>query len=92
MTANHSPATPTESEVTVTINGEIRTAHADTTLSDIIAETTGRQLQADGTAADGQRLGIAVAVDAAVVPRSRWSSTGLRDGQNIEIITAMQGG
>ena len=91
MTAHDSPTT-TGTEVTITINGETRTAHADTTLSDIIAETTGRQLQADGTAADGQRLGIAVAVDVAVIPRSRWSSTGLRDGQNIEIITAMQGG
>ncbi len=92
MTANHSPTTPTESEVTVTINGETRKLPAGTTLREIISETTGRQLQADGTAVDGQRLGIAVAVDATVIPRSRWSSTRLRDGQNVEIITAMQGG
>ncbi|WP_225210646.1 sulfur carrier protein ThiS [Brevibacterium gallinarum] len=92
MTANHSPTTPTESEVTVTINGETRTLPAGTTLRETISETTGRQLHADGTAVDGQRLGIAVAVDATVIPRSRWSATWLRDGQNVEIITAMQGG
>lgn len=92
MTANHSSTTPTEPEVTVTINGQTRTVAAGTTLRETISETTGRRLHADGSAVDGQRLGIAVAVDATVIPRSRWSSTTLRDGQNVEIITAMQGG
>ena len=35
--------------------------------------------------------GIAVAVDQAVVPRSRWATT-LSDGANIEVVTAVQGG
>ncbi|WP_292981093.1 sulfur carrier protein ThiS [Mycobacterium sp.] len=35
--------------------------------------------------------GIAVAVDQAVVPRSRWS-TALSDGADIEVVTAVQGG
>jgi sulfur carrier protein len=35
--------------------------------------------------------GIAVAVDQAVVPRSRWA-TALSDGACIEVVTAVQGG
>ncbi len=35
--------------------------------------------------------GIAVAVDQAVVPRSRWA-TALSDGASIEVVTAVQGG
>jgi sulfur carrier protein len=35
--------------------------------------------------------GIAVAVDQAVLPRSRWA-TALSDGANIEVVTAVQGG
>ncbi len=37
-------------------------------------------------------VGVAVAVDGAVVPRSRWSATTLGDGQAVEIVTAVQGG
>ncbi len=43
-----------------------------------------------GIAAD--RPGIAVALNAEVVPRRRWAETTLRDGDVIEIIRAMQGG
>ncbi|GFG87678.1 sulfur carrier protein ThiS [Mycolicibacter algericus] len=35
--------------------------------------------------------GIAVAVDQAVLPRSRWA-TALRDGARLEVVTAVQGG
>lgn len=35
--------------------------------------------------------GIAVAVDWAVVPRSRWD-TALSDGARVEVVTAVQGG
>jgi sulfur carrier protein len=35
--------------------------------------------------------GIAVAVDWAVLPRSRWE-TALSDGAQIEVVTAVQGG
>jgi sulfur carrier protein len=36
--------------------------------------------------------GIAAAVNEAVVPRSRWAATLLRDGDRVEILTAVQGG
>ena len=39
----------------------------------------------------GQR-GIAIALNGSVVPRSAWSDTALRPGDNIEIVRAMQGG
>lgn len=36
--------------------------------------------------------GIAVALNGSVVPRSAWSETALKPGDNIEIVRAMQGG
>jgi len=36
--------------------------------------------------------GIAVAVDAEVVPRTRWDEWKLGDGERIEVLTAIQGG
>ena len=36
--------------------------------------------------------GLAVAVDREVVPGSQWDTTPLRDGQRIEVLTAVQGG
>jgi sulfur carrier protein len=35
--------------------------------------------------------GIAVAVDATVLPRSQWHTT-LTDGAKLEVVTAVQGG
>ncbi|AQA03836.1 thiamine biosynthesis protein ThiS [Mycobacterium sp. MS1601] len=35
--------------------------------------------------------GVAVAVDWAVLPRSRWD-TSLSDGARVEVVTAVQGG
>jgi sulfur carrier protein len=36
--------------------------------------------------------GLAVAVDAEVVPRSEWERAELREGQRVEILAAIQGG
>ena len=36
--------------------------------------------------------GVAVALDREVIPRSRWSATELRAGQQVEIVTAAAGG
>ena len=43
-----------------------------------------------GHAGDGR--GVAVAVDAEVVPRSEWDSVELADGQRVEVLGAIQGG
>lgn len=78
--------------LTVRINEESVTLPKDATVVDAVAQTTGRSLNPDGTPADGGRLGVAVALDAAVVPRSRWSATPLTGGEELEIVTAVQGG
>jgi len=36
--------------------------------------------------------GVAVAVDGEVVPRSAWDATALREGQQVEVLHAVQGG
>ncbi|MGB3485509.1 MAG: sulfur carrier protein ThiS [Mycobacterium sp.] len=38
-----------------------------------------------------EEKGVAVAVDWAVLPRSRWESP-LLDGSRVEVVTAVQGG
>jgi sulfur carrier protein len=38
------------------------------------------------------RRGVAVAVDAEVVPRGEWSATAVDDGAAVEILVAIQGG
>jgi sulfur carrier protein len=42
--------------------------------------------------ADNARRGIAVAVNAEVVPRSEWETWRLSDGMSVEVVTAIQGG
>jgi sulfur carrier protein len=76
----------------ITLNGRPHRVAAEATVVDLVAETVGRALGPDGAPLDGGRLGVAVAVDAAVVPRSRWRRTPVAEGQSVEIITAVQGG
>jgi sulfur carrier protein len=38
------------------------------------------------------RRGVAVAVNGTVVPRSRWAEVALTEGDNVEVLTAAQGG
>lgn len=52
--------------------------------------TVAALLELLGVAADG--LGIAVAVDAEVVPRPEWPAFAIPDGARVEILTAVQGG
>jgi len=64
----------------VFVNGQYRELVDDATV-----ETVVRELGVDGR-------GTAVAVDGEVVPRGEWSDTDLRDGQEIEVLHAVQGG
>jgi sulfur carrier protein len=52
----------------------------------------GTNLQALIESVAGSLRGSAAAVDGEVVPRSSWPDFALRDGQRIEVITAVQGG
>lgn len=76
----------------ITLNGAPHAVPEDSTIVDLVAEAVGRSLNPDGHPVDGGRLGMAVAVDAVVLPRSRWHRTPVIEGQSIEIITAVQGG
>jgi sulfur carrier protein len=65
----------------VTINGERRELDEPTTVEAAV--------RAVG-APDGR--GVAVALDGEVVPRGEWASTEVRDGQQVEVLHAVQGG
>jgi sulfur carrier protein len=45
---------------------------------------------ATGAPCDGR--GVAVALDGEVVPRGEWSRTPVREGQQVEVLHAVQGG
>jgi sulfur carrier protein len=45
---------------------------------------------ATGAPADGR--GVAVALDGEVVSRGAWSTTPVREGQQVEVLHAVQGG
>ena len=78
--------------VIISVNGQKRTVLPGGTVTDLVAEITGRRIETGGHAVDGGRLGVAVARNAAVVPRSLWWTTELTAGDEIEIVTAVQGG
>lgn len=77
---------------TVRINDDPATLAEGTTVVDAVVHTTGRELTTEGVPADGGRLGVAVALAGAVVPRSQWAATPLSPGDELEIVTAVQGG
>ena len=76
----------------ITLNGKPHAVEAKASVTTLVSQITGRELASDGQAADGQRLGVAVARNSEVVPRSQWHSTALAEGDDIELVTAVQGG
>ncbi|MDO5682655.1 MAG: sulfur carrier protein ThiS [Propionibacteriaceae bacterium] len=78
--------------MTFTLNGKDAELSEGTTVRDVLAELTGKAVGDDGRTSDGAALGIAVAVDGAVVPRSRWATTTLTSGAEVEVVEAVQGG
>ncbi len=66
--------------VQVKLNGEPRDLPDGSTIAQAVAELT--------TAPTG----VAAAVNGDVVPRGSWASTVLRDGDQVEVVTAVQGG
>jgi sulfur carrier protein len=65
----------------VTINGEPREFDERATVEAVVRVAG---------APDGR--GVAVALDGEVVPRGEWATTEVRDGQQIEVVAAVQGG
>jgi sulfur carrier protein len=66
--------------IQVKLNGEPRELPDGTTMVQAIAELT--------PAASG----VAAAINGEVVPRGSWTVTLLRDGDQVEVVTAVQGG
>jgi len=66
--------------VQVTVNGATTDVDPPLTVAALIAAR-----------GEAQRR-VAVALNGAVVPRSRWESTGLADGDSVEVLTATAGG
>jgi sulfur carrier protein len=65
------------------VNGESRELPEALTVAELVAG------EAPGL---GDGRGLAVAVDAEIVPRSAWPETRLEEGQRVEVLAAMQGG
>ena len=42
--------------------------------------------------ADADRRGVAAALDGEVVPKTQWAAVTLREGQDVEVVRAVQGG
>lgn len=80
------------SSAEITVNGQARACADEHTVADLVGNITGRVISAKGTATDGTSLGVAVAQNGEVVPRSQWARTLLGAGDDIEILTAVQGG
>jgi sulfur carrier protein len=64
----------------VFVNGEYRELPENATVLSVVEEL--------GVAGRG----TAVAVDGEVIPRGEWAGTSLRDGQELEVLHAVQGG
>jgi len=78
--------------ITITVNGQSQTRGANLSIADLVEERTGIRVAVGGVASDAAPLGIAVAVNSAVIPRSGWSAEKLANGDIVEIVSATQGG
>jgi sulfur carrier protein len=76
----------------IRLNGTEQNVADGASVSTLVSQLTGRSIGPDGRAADGGKLGVAVARNAEVVPRSQWHATALADGDDVELVTAVQGG
>jgi sulfur carrier protein len=68
--------------VNVVVNGTPTPLPDGATVRDLLAEL---EVPAEGR-------GVAVAVDAQVVPRAQWEGHALADGATVEVVRAVQGG
>ena len=64
----------------IRLNGEPRELPDGARLAQAVAELT------------PAAAGVAAALNGAVVPRGSWAATQLRDGDQVEVVTAVQGG
>jgi sulfur carrier protein len=68
--------------VRLVLNGEPRELPDGATVADAV----------DASGAPESHAGVAVAVDGEVVPRGVWRRQALAEGQQVEVLQAVQGG
>jgi sulfur carrier protein len=66
--------------IQVKLNGEPCELPDGATMAEAVAELT------------DLASGVAAAINGDVVPRGSWATTSLRDGDQVEVVTAVQGG
>ncbi|UUU37256.1 sulfur carrier protein ThiS [Streptomyces sp. CA-210063] len=66
--------------MSVLVNGERRQIAPGTALDTVVRTLT------------ASPSGVAAALNETVVPRARWTTTALADGDRVEVLTAVQGG
>ncbi len=67
---------------TILVNGAATQIAEGATVSDLLGRLD----------VPAEARGVAVAVDAEVVPRGAWATTALPEGAQVEVLTAIQGG
>lgn len=68
--------------MTIEVNGSPAEVGEDATVASVI----------ESLELGGRERGVAVAVDAEVVPRSQWAGHVLSAGARVEVLAAVQGG
>ena len=66
----------------IELNGRPTEVPTGATVADAVAEA----------GVDGERRGVAVAVDGEVIRRAEWGKRELRSDQTVEVLRAVQGG
>ncbi|MHC5903390.1 sulfur carrier protein ThiS [Streptomyces sp. S6] len=66
--------------MSISVNGEVREFDAGTVLERVVR------------ALAPAPSGVAAALNETVVPRARWATTALAEGDRVEVLTAVQGG
>jgi sulfur carrier protein len=74
------PAAGAAVTIQVKLNGQARELPDGSTVVQAVAELT------------KAATGVAAALNGDVVPRGSWSATALTDGDQVEVVTAVQGG
>lgn len=69
--------------IEITVNGQSKSISPESSVTDV--------LQSEGVEVEEAR-GIAVALNDEIVRRAAWETTGIGDGDRVEIVTARQGG
>ncbi len=67
---------------TILVNGSSTDIEDGATVSDLLGRLD----------VPAEARGVAVAIDAEVVPRGAWATTPLQAGAQVEVLTAIQGG